>query len=52
MANFKGRQQWNKIFCAEDTMKYDEAIGLEMQVVDDKNNEDGKTCKTPCRQLV
>ena len=53
-SNFDLKLQWKiskggnsgiKFYVQEDTTKYDEAIGLEMQVVDNKNHEDGKRAK-------
>jgi hypothetical protein len=53
-SNFDLKLQWKiskggnsgiKFYVQEDTTKYDEAIGLEMQVVDNKNHEDGKHAK-------
>ena len=41
----KGGNSGVKFFVQEDTSKYDGAIGLEMQVVDNVNHEDGKTLK-------
>jgi 3-keto-disaccharide hydrolase len=53
-SNFDLKLEWKisrggnsgiKFYVQEDTTKYDEAIGLEMQVVDNKNHEDGKRAK-------
>ena len=53
-SNFDLKLEWKisrggnsgiKFYVQEDRTKYDEAIGLEMQVVDNKNHEDGKSAK-------
>lgn len=53
-SNFDLKLQWKiskagnsgiKFYVQEDTTRYDEAIGIEMQVVDNVNHDDGKKAK-------